>query len=109
MSTNYKKASFKCPECNHVFDIDVYDPDNKREKRSPDEKRVLPLTEEELKEFDDKFGDKLKSDPVIKVSLVCDSVKVSTAGGNYWYPCDYKVVEWLLERFNLLDKHSSKI
>ena len=47
-------ASFECPKCGHIFEIDICD---KVPKRHPDTNGVLPLTEIELREFTKLFFD----------------------------------------------------
>ena len=88
-------ASFECPKCGHIFEIDICD---KVHKRQPDSNGVLPLTEKELEELTE--AEESLFSQISEVRIL-DNVIMYDAG-NYTYTVEsIKVFKYLANLFEL--------
>ena len=89
-------ASFECPKCGHVFEIDICD---KVEKRTPDSNGVLPLTDKELEEFENRFNIRVTE---ISIDPQKDEVWNIRSSGMYGVKItNYKAILYLANLFEL--------
>jgi len=96
-------ASFECPKCGHIFEIDICD---KVEKRHPDTNGVLPLTAEELREFKEFFNSK-RVRKIRQVRLRGVELEFDATARQYPFDMperkitDYKAILYLANLFEL--------
>ena len=92
-------ASFECPKCGHIFEIDICD---KVEKRKPDSNGVLPLTENELEELSEfLYGGKKTSCVMLNGHGILNSI-TNNENEEVWIIMDeVKAILYLANLFEL--------